>query len=64
MTVHRQQTNNPEYSILRANIHFRHCSDGHFNIFPLYKINKESDCFRKSKEELLISILLPSLNDK
>lgn len=64
MTVHRQQTNHQELTILRANEHFRICSGGHFRIFPLYKVNCESDSFRKRKEGLFINILQPTLNDK
>ena len=64
MTLHRQQTNNENLTILRANRHFRECSNGEFYIFPLYKVNVDSDYFRKRKEEHFINILKPSLNDK
>lgn len=63
MTLHRQQTNNPELTILRANEHFRQCSGGHFRIFPLYKVYG-GDSLRGEKEKLLINLLKPGLNDK
>ena len=63
MTLHRQQTNNPELTILRVNEHFRQCSGGHFRIFPLYKVHG-GDSIRGEKEKLLINILKPGLNDK
>ena len=64
MTLHRQQTNHENLTILRANRHFNQCSNGEFYIFPLYKVNIESDFFRRRKEEHFINILQPSLNDK
>ena len=63
MTVHRQQTNHEDLTIIRANEHFAHCSGGQFHIFPLYKVYG-NDFFRKEKEHLFIDILEPSLNDK
>ena len=64
MTVHRQQTNHEELTILSVNRHFRHCSGGDFMIFPLYKVNSTDDLLRKQKEKLFINILKPNLNDK
>ena len=64
MTVHRQQTRHQDLTIIRDNEHFHECSGGHFKIFPLYKVNTESDFLRRRKETLLINILKPSLNDK
>ena len=64
MTLHRQQTMHKELAIIRANKHFQECSDGIFKIFPIYKINVDSDSYRKRKEEQFINILKPSLNDK
>ena len=64
MTLHRQQTMHKELTIIRANKHFQECSDGIFKIFPIYKINVDSDSYRKRKEEQFINILKPSLNDK
>ena len=61
MTVHRQQTRHQDLTIIRANEHFHDCSGGHFKIFPLYKVNTESDFLRRRKETLLINILNPSL---
>ena len=63
MTLHRQQTNNPNLTILRANEHFRECSGGNFYIFPLYQVYGGSS-LREEKEKLFINILNPSLNDK
>ena len=63
MTLHRQQTNNPNLTILRANEHFRECSGGDFYIFPLYQVYGGSS-LREEKEKLFINILNPSLNDK
>ena len=64
MTVHRQQTNHENLTIIRANEHFHRCSSGRFKIFPLYMVNRRNDCLRRRKEELLINILKPTLNDK
>ena len=54
MTVHRQQTRHHDLTIIRANEHFHDCSEGHFKIFPLYKVNTEGDFLRRRKETLLI----------
>jgi hypothetical protein len=64
MTVHRQQTRHQDLTIIRANEHLHHCSGGHFKIFPLYKVNTESDFLRRRKETLLINILKPGNRTK
>jgi hypothetical protein len=64
MTVHRQQARHQDLTIIRANEHFHRYSGGHFKIFPLYKVNTESDFLRRRKHTLLINILKPTLNDK
>jgi hypothetical protein len=33
----------PDFTIIRANEHFHHCSGGHFKIFPLCKVNTEEE---------------------
>ena len=63
MTVHRQQTNHEDLTIIRANEHFSRCSGGKFDIFPLYIVFGNA-FYRKEKERLFINILKPSLNDK
>jgi hypothetical protein len=54
----------PSIKLGHVNEHFHDCSEGHFKIFPLYKVNTEGDFLRRRKETLLINILKPSLNDK
>ena len=64
MTLHRQQTNHEDLTLIRANDHFHRCSNGRFKIFPLYMVNRQNDFLRRKKEELFINILNPGLNDK
>ena len=64
MTLHRQQTNHEDLTLIRANNHFHRCSNGWFKIFPLYRVNRQNDFLRMKMEELFINILNPGLNDK
>ena len=62
MTVHRQQTKDPNLRVLKVNKHFHSCSDGKFNIFPIYSVSNSNDSLLEEKEKLFINILKPSLN--
>lgn len=62
MTIHRQQTRNDELRMLKVNKHFHSCSNGKFNIFPIYCVSESNDCMLEEKEKLFIEILKPSLN--
>ena len=62
MTVHRQQTRKDELRVLKVNKHFHACSNGEFNIFPIYHVCNSSEAVLEEKEGLFISILKPPLN--
>ena len=62
MTVHRQQTKDPSLRVLKVNKHVHSCSDGKFNIFPIYSVSNSNDSLLEEKEKLFINILKPSLN--
>ena len=62
MTVHRQQTNDPNLRILNVNKHFHSCSGRRFTIFPIYMVSNSNDSMLDEKEKLFIKILQPSLN--
>ena len=63
VTLHRQQINNPEYCHLAVSEHIRKCSNGNFQIMPIYQCNANSDrLIRESKEREIIVILEPDLN--
>ena len=62
MTVHRQQTRKDELRVLKVNKHFHACSNGEFNIFPIYNVCNSSQAVLDKKERLFICILKPPLN--
>ena len=62
MTVHRQQTNDPNLRILNVKKHFHLCSGGRFTIFPIYRVSNSNDSMLDEKEKLFIKFLQPSLN--
>ena len=46
----------------RLYIYFDLCANGHFHIFPFYKINEENEQLRRTKEEYFIRLFQPKLN--
>ena len=63
VTLHRQQINHEEYSHLAVSEHIRRCSNGKFQIMPIYQCDSHSSrLIRESKERDIITILQPDLN--
>ena len=62
MTLHRQQTSTEELRFMKVNKHFHECSNGKFNIFPLYKVLEDKQSLRDEKEIHFIRSLKPHLN--
>ena len=63
VTLHRQQINHEEYSHLAVSEHIRRCSNGNFQIMPVYQCDSHSSrLIRESKERYIITILQPDLN--
>ena len=51
MTVHKEQTKDPNLRLLKVNKHFHSCSDGKFNIFPIYSVSNSNDSLFEKKEK-------------
>ena len=63
VTLHRQQINHEEYSHLAVSEHIRRCSNGNFQIMPIYQCDSHSSRLtRELKERDIITILQPDLN--
>ena len=67
MTVHRQQINNIEYSILRVSKHIARCAHNKeikFLVAPFYKLSSNiTRLDRERKEAMFIRLFKPPLND-
>ena len=62
MTLYRQQRSTEELRFMKVNKHFHECSNGKFNIFPLYKVLEDKQSLRDEKEIHFIRSLKPHLN--
>ena len=51
MTVHRQQTRKDELRFLKVNKHFHACSNGEFNMFPVYNVCNSSQAVLEEKKD-------------
>ena len=62
MTVHRQQIRDTRTRKIAVSKHIAECGQGHFTVFPFYKMNSEDTAIRRAKEHYFINLLKPSLN--
>ena len=61
VNLHRQQIDNPEYSIMEVSLHIRSCAQS-FSIVPIFKMPTDSTYLRKKQELFFINLLKPDLN--
>ena len=60
--VHKQQIRDPTLRNTPCSGHFDSCGNGHFHIFPFFKIKEENEQLRKAKENYFINLFKPKLN--
>jgi hypothetical protein len=61
VTLHRQQINREQYSILRVSCHVRNCGS-YFNVIPIFCLQNSCRYMRKKMEFYFIRYLKPTLN--
>ena len=65
ITVHNQHIRDKKTRMLKVSEHIDNCTntlEWKYNIFPFYKMYKESVTLRRTKEKLFINTLQPKLN--
>jgi hypothetical protein len=60
--VHKQQIRDPMLRNTPCSGHFDSCGNGHFHIFPFFKIKEENEQSRKAKENYFINLFKTKLN--
>ena len=62
VTVQKEQIKHEKYRQINVSAHLARCSNGSFNIMPIYKCEKTTRIFRENKEQEIIKLLKPELN--
>ncbi|XP_062612905.1 uncharacterized protein LOC134274656 [Saccostrea cucullata] len=60
--IHKQHIQHPEYRQVKVSEHLDQCGNGHFTVFPFYKLLTDSTVERREKEKHFIKSLKPTLN--
>ena len=63
VTFHKEQIQHGEYRHLKISEHLAKCNNGYFKIMPIYHCNYPDRLFREAKEQEIITILEPDLNN-
>ena len=62
VTVHKEQIKHEKYRQINVSEHLARCSNGSFNIMPIYKCENTTRIFRENKEQEIIKLLKLELN--
>ena len=62
VTLHKEQIKHEKYRQLKVSEHLAKCSNGSFNIMPIYKCENTTRQFTENKEQDIIKFLRPELN--
>ena len=60
--VHKQHIKEPAYRKIKLSEHLAVCGNGHFNVFPFYKLFTNNLVERREKEKYFIHSFKPTLN--
>jgi hypothetical protein len=60
--VHKQHIKEPAYRKIKLSEHLAVCGNGHFNVFPFYKLFTDNLVERREKEKYFIHSFKPTLN--